>query len=790
MPRRHKTDWDVTLKFPESAERPRQKDSGFPGGPASEAGAGAMQPAGTIAEPVFSVIISAYNAEKTLGKAVSSAVRQSLDDSLYEIIIIDDGSTDGTPLLLERLRRLADNIIIHAFPVNKGLGAGRNWGLARASGRYVTFLDADDVLTADALELFLGAVEERRPDIVLANLARISPFGDPLSTVASRRHIPANLRSETLAGKRSFCSVGAAYEKSFLAGHSIAFAEGVFFEDIPFVVHSVLRAADICVLDAVVYHWVAWENTITGTISRKKIRDAITVWEKSHDILESAGLLARHARDWELGAATFMQVIYSRILRHADHARALPEFFRNEVRASSIFQRCGLAEKILAAIPPVETDALPPPAGEGALPEMAEATAGAVLLIARIDAHFRHLALIARRLRDLGIRSVLFDVSRSKDLAPGRHVKGEELREFSDLTMYSLDQTKIRPLFFNARAALLCHDWGKDSRYLVRRFQQRGIPVLAFYEGINDDTLLHPPAPPRKKALPYRNADFLLLPGEYYTAVYRKQKTFVTGLPALRGFLRENPVFPVAPAAVINVNFTYGILEDCRRTFVDTAMEACGRAEISFALSRHPVDCGDLSPLSPSRRTIYEDIRQGSLLISRFSTCVLEALAMGKPVIYHNPHGEKYPKFQHDPLGAFPVTRSTEELVRAIRTVLADVEAGVDFRERGKAYLQRHANLFAEKDPEYYAAEAIRKVIEDDAENFGRRVLHCAAQVPFAQAPGVHAALSKRHGRLIGLYRKSRMWKKALVLLLLDRDVLKNDMSRMFSRFISQKICE
>jgi CDP-glycerol glycerophosphotransferase len=235
-----------------------------------------MNPRETLPVPVFSVIIPAYNAEKTLVKSVSSAIRQSLDDALYEIIIIDDGSTDDTPSLLEQLGKQAGNIAVHANKENRGPGFCRNRGVAHASGRYVTFLDADDFLTPDALELFLGIVEEHRPDIVLANLARISPFGDPLSTAASSRHIAANLRGETLAGKRSFCSVGAAYEKSFLEGRSIRFAEDVFFEDVSFVVHSVLLASNIRTADAVVYYWVAWDQTTTGTISRKKIQDAVT----------------------------------------------------------------------------------------------------------------------------------------------------------------------------------------------------------------------------------------------------------------------------------------------------------------------------------------------------------------------------------------------------------------------------------------------------------------------------------------------------------------------------------
>jgi glycosyltransferase involved in cell wall biosynthesis len=96
--------------------------------------------------PLVSVIVPAYNAEKTIEKTVSSVLQQTLAD--LEIIIINDGSTDRT---LERLADLEDDRIrIFSFP-NSGPQKSRNRGIEQCQGKYLAFLDADDLWTRDKL---------------------------------------------------------------------------------------------------------------------------------------------------------------------------------------------------------------------------------------------------------------------------------------------------------------------------------------------------------------------------------------------------------------------------------------------------------------------------------------------------------------------------------------------------------------------------------------------------------------------------------------------------------------
>lgn len=115
-----------------------------------------------------SIIIPAFNAADSIGRCVSSVIRQRLPGS--EIIIIDDGSRDGTSDLVGELMRAYPTANIRsARQANQGVSVARNHGLALARGRYVMFIDADDRLADEALEAMWVRAEIDRLDVLLCN---------------------------------------------------------------------------------------------------------------------------------------------------------------------------------------------------------------------------------------------------------------------------------------------------------------------------------------------------------------------------------------------------------------------------------------------------------------------------------------------------------------------------------------------------------------------------------------------------------------------------------------------
>ena len=110
------------------------------------------------ARPLVSVIMPAYNAEHSIAEAVSSVQLQSIDD--WELIVVDDASTDGTREILESLARADGRLKLLRNTVNEGRIRSRNTAIAEASGRYIAFLDSDDQWQSQKLEVQLAAMSD------------------------------------------------------------------------------------------------------------------------------------------------------------------------------------------------------------------------------------------------------------------------------------------------------------------------------------------------------------------------------------------------------------------------------------------------------------------------------------------------------------------------------------------------------------------------------------------------------------------------------------------------------
>ncbi|MBI4782353.1 MAG: glycosyltransferase [Oscillatoriophycideae cyanobacterium NC_groundwater_1537_Pr4_S-0.65um_50_18] len=108
-----------------------------------------------FSSPVVSVVIPAYNAEKTILETIESVRKQSLSN--FEIIVINDGSTDST---IDLVKSIDDSRIKVFSYENGGLSIARNRGISLAQGEFIAFLDADDLWTSDKLELQVQALHE------------------------------------------------------------------------------------------------------------------------------------------------------------------------------------------------------------------------------------------------------------------------------------------------------------------------------------------------------------------------------------------------------------------------------------------------------------------------------------------------------------------------------------------------------------------------------------------------------------------------------------------------------
>lgn len=118
---------------------------------------------------IVSIIIPTYNRENTILRAVNSVINQTYTN--WELIIIDDGSTDNTKEIIKPC--LIDKRIIYYYQKNKGVCAARNYGISKASGEYIALLDSDDEFLERKLELQLKEMLDTNIDFSLSNCFKV-----------------------------------------------------------------------------------------------------------------------------------------------------------------------------------------------------------------------------------------------------------------------------------------------------------------------------------------------------------------------------------------------------------------------------------------------------------------------------------------------------------------------------------------------------------------------------------------------------------------------------------------
>lgn len=191
-----------------------------------------------------SVIIPAYNSEQFLGETLESLLRQTLSD--FEVIIVNDGSTDATQKIIDEYTKKYDNFKGFSQE-NAGVSAARNNGLMKAAGKYVVFLDADDYYSDESLEAFYNAAEENEADLVLG---RLKTFGDDIegkyNEAADKLAFSKQIDTFDKTLLWSFLVGNKCYNREKLVSSGVRFPPYKYSEEGAFFMSFVYTGAKIC----------------------------------------------------------------------------------------------------------------------------------------------------------------------------------------------------------------------------------------------------------------------------------------------------------------------------------------------------------------------------------------------------------------------------------------------------------------------------------------------------------------------------------------------------------------
>lgn len=236
-----------------------------------------------------SVIMPAYNAEEYIEEAIDSVLAQTLDS--YELIVVDDGSKDGTGAILDQYAQQYEQVkVIHQE--NAGVSAARNQALAVAQGEYYNFLDSDDIMESNALELLYQAAKEQDADLVIARYDMINRLSTvyrmPINTLFDEPLIdPFN--TEILW---TFSLWNKLFRADLVKKEDLCFPPVSYSEDGVFTMRFVHAAQRITGIEDIVYHYRRLpgdeSNSISANVSVSKIKDYTEAHRMIYDILKNA----------------------------------------------------------------------------------------------------------------------------------------------------------------------------------------------------------------------------------------------------------------------------------------------------------------------------------------------------------------------------------------------------------------------------------------------------------------------------------------------------------------------
>ena len=241
---------------------------------------------------LISVIVPVYNVEEYLHYAVESLINQTYKD--FEVILVDDGSTDNSGDKCEYYANKYENVYVY-HKTNGGLSDARNFGVKKAMGEYITFLDPDDYLEPYALELMKELSDKYSADIVSTKVEATLVYDDYSGKLRLNKTDLTNVKiykkedalMEMYNDKYATVSAcGKLYKKDILESHP--FPIGKIYEDLYIVSEHLASAKNIVLSPDKSYKYYKREGSIINAVFTKKKLDFYTAIDHNRDIIHKS----------------------------------------------------------------------------------------------------------------------------------------------------------------------------------------------------------------------------------------------------------------------------------------------------------------------------------------------------------------------------------------------------------------------------------------------------------------------------------------------------------------------
>lgn len=231
----------------------------------------------------ISIIIPIYNSEVYLERSFRSIFNQGVDESFFELICVDDCSTDSSSQIVKDFQKKHSNIHLYTQKENKKQGAARNLGLLKAKGKFVWFVDADDFIEDNALKTMLPKLDKYVPDILQFNSSKIFQDGtkdeghfwnEEIIGASGIEYLEIEMKEKY--SRRIVAVWSKVFRRDFLISNNLFFKEGIYWEDVLFTLNVFIKAKSIVYIPICAYNYVLTQGSdMRSRYDGRKTADSI-----------------------------------------------------------------------------------------------------------------------------------------------------------------------------------------------------------------------------------------------------------------------------------------------------------------------------------------------------------------------------------------------------------------------------------------------------------------------------------------------------------------------------------
>lgn len=301
----------------------------------------------------LSIIVPVYNVEKYIRACIESIFRQGLDEEIFEIIIINDGTKDHSMKVISDIVSTHRNITI-IEQENQGLSVVRNKGIAIAKGEYVFMPDSDDLIIDNSVKFLLDKALETKADLVVADFIELGYFEADKLDPSSIRQTEGICIEKT--GEQMFLEDLSPYQsyvwrilfrRQFLLDNNLSFWPKILFQDVPFIHECYIKANKCIRANWLLNIYRRREGSATFTFNLRKSKDFCTAIGKTWELSQTNNLSPKVLKKLQNDVFTSISVmlwVTSHELKHTSDRIKVIDFLKE--KAPDLNLRNGTKQKI------------------------------------------------------------------------------------------------------------------------------------------------------------------------------------------------------------------------------------------------------------------------------------------------------------------------------------------------------------------------------------------------------------------------------------------------------------